>query len=134
MCLWQILYAYCICIYMQMYKSMSSQVVLVVKNPPVNAGDIRDVGSVPGLGRKWVLQGSVPWRRKWRPTSVFLPENFHGQRGLVGYNQYGCKELDMTERLSLHISHIYTHVPIYIYVSICVYLCIHTHICFIKGY
>ena len=34
-----------------MYKSMSSQVVLVVKNPPVNAGDIRDVGSVPGLGR-----------------------------------------------------------------------------------
>ena len=24
---------------------------LVVKNPPANAGDIRDVGSVPGLGR-----------------------------------------------------------------------------------
>ena len=30
---------------------MSSQAVLVVKNLPVNAGDIRDVGSVPGLGR-----------------------------------------------------------------------------------
>ena len=28
-----------------------SQVVLVVKNPPVNAGDIRDAGSVPGSGR-----------------------------------------------------------------------------------
>ena len=26
-------------------------VVLVVKNLPANAGDIRDVGSVPGLGR-----------------------------------------------------------------------------------
>ena len=25
--------------------------VLVVKNPPVNAGDIRDAGSIPGLGR-----------------------------------------------------------------------------------
>ena len=25
--------------------------VLVIKNPPVNAGDIRDIGSVPGLGR-----------------------------------------------------------------------------------
>ena len=25
--------------------------VLVAKNPPANAGDIRDVGSVPGLGR-----------------------------------------------------------------------------------
>ena len=24
---------------------------LVVKNPPANAGDIRDLGSVPGLGR-----------------------------------------------------------------------------------
>ena len=28
-----------------------SQVMLVVKNPPVNAGDIRDSGSIPGLGR-----------------------------------------------------------------------------------
>ena len=25
--------------------------VLVVKNPPANKGDVRDVGSVPGLGR-----------------------------------------------------------------------------------
>ena len=25
--------------------------VLVVKNPPANAGDARDVGSIPGLGR-----------------------------------------------------------------------------------
>ena len=29
----------------------ASQVALVVKNPPANAGDIRDVGSIPGLGR-----------------------------------------------------------------------------------
>ena len=29
----------------------ASQVVLVVKNPPANAGDIRDVGSIPGSGR-----------------------------------------------------------------------------------
>ena len=28
-----------------------SQVVLVVKNPPANAGDARDVGSIPGSGR-----------------------------------------------------------------------------------
>ena len=25
--------------------------VLVVKNPPANAGDIRDMGSIPGWGR-----------------------------------------------------------------------------------
>ena len=29
----------------------ASQVALVVKNLPANAGDIRDVGSIPGLGR-----------------------------------------------------------------------------------
>ena len=29
----------------------ASQVVLVVKNLPANAGDIRDMGSTPGLGR-----------------------------------------------------------------------------------
>ena len=29
----------------------SSQVVLVAKSPPSNAGDIRDAGSIPGLGR-----------------------------------------------------------------------------------
>ena len=27
-----------------------SQVALVVKNPPVNRGDLRDTGSIPGLG------------------------------------------------------------------------------------
>ena len=26
-------------------------VALVVKNPPANAGDLRDVGSIPGSGR-----------------------------------------------------------------------------------
>ena len=29
----------------------ASQVALVVKNPPANAGDISDAGSIPGLGR-----------------------------------------------------------------------------------
>ena len=30
---------------------MTSQVALEVKNPPANAGDIREMGSIPGLGR-----------------------------------------------------------------------------------
>ena len=34
-----------------MFKSRASQVVLVVKNPPANAGDRRDMGSIPGSGR-----------------------------------------------------------------------------------
>ena len=32
-------------------KHGASQVALMVKNPPANAGDTRDVGSIPGLGR-----------------------------------------------------------------------------------
>ena len=47
----------------------------------------------------WV--GKIPWRREWLPTPVFLPGEFHGQRSLVGYGPWGCKELDMTERLTL---------------------------------
>ena len=31
--------------------SGASQVALVVKNPPANAGDVRDMGAVPGSGR-----------------------------------------------------------------------------------
>ena len=43
----------------------------------------------------WV--GKTLWRRKWQPTPVCLPGKFHGQRSLVGYSPYGCKELDTTE-------------------------------------
>ena len=28
----------------------------------------------------------IPWRRKWQPTPVFLPEKVHGQRSLEGYS------------------------------------------------
>ena len=28
----------------------------------------------------WV--GKIPWRREWRPTPVFLPGEFHGQRSM----------------------------------------------------
>ena len=68
----------------------ASQVVPVVNNPPANARDIRDPSSIPGSGR-------FPWRRKWQPTSVFLHREAHGQRSLVGYSPWGCKESDTTE-------------------------------------
>ena len=32
-------------------KRWASQVALVAKNPPANAGDIRDMGLIPGSGR-----------------------------------------------------------------------------------
>ena len=28
----------------------------------------------------------ICWRRKWQPTPVFLPGEFHGQRRLEGYS------------------------------------------------
>jgi len=34
--------------------------------------------------KPWV--GKIPWRRKWQPTSVFLPGKSHGQRSLEGYS------------------------------------------------
>ena len=35
----------------QAYLVKTSQVALVIKNPPVNAGDLRDASLIPGLGR-----------------------------------------------------------------------------------
>ena len=54
----------------------ASQVVLEVNNRPASAGDTRETGSIPG---------SIPWRRKWQPTPLFLPGESHGQRSLAGY-------------------------------------------------
>ena len=79
-------------------SSRASQVGLVVKNLPANAGDTRDSGWIPRSGRS-------PWSRKWQSTPIFLPGKSHGQRSLVGYSLWGRKELDTTEWLSIHVRH-----------------------------
>ena len=56
----------------------ASQVALAVKNPPVSAGDIRDTGLNPGLGRSLGGEHSNPFHS--------CLENPHGQRSLAGYN------------------------------------------------
>ena len=38
----------------------------MVKNPPANAGKVRDVDWIPGSRRPL-------WRKEWQPTAVFLP-------------------------------------------------------------
>ena len=48
-----------------------------VKTLPVNAGDIRDPGLIPG---------NIAWGRKWQTTPVILPVEFHGQGSLGGYS------------------------------------------------
>ena len=67
--------------------------MLIVKNPPANAGDVRDMDLIPGSGRS-------PWRRAWQPTPVVSPRESVGQRPLAGYSPGGCKESDMTEQLN----------------------------------
>ena len=64
----------------------ASQVALVVKNLPANAGD-------------WVqpVCWEDLWRRKWYPIPIFLPGEPHVQSSLVGYSPRGCKESDTTE-------------------------------------
>ena len=62
--------------------------------------------------------GSIPWRRNWELTPVYLPGKSHGQRSLVGYSPWGHREPDMTYQLNsksnVHIYIIYMHLHIYI--------------------
>ena len=45
------------------------------------------------------LISELLWRRKWQPTTVFLPGKSHGWRSLTGYSPWGRKESDTTEPL-----------------------------------
>ena len=38
-----------------------------------------------------VLPMNTQWRRKWQPTPVILPGEFHEQRSLAGYSPWGCR-------------------------------------------
>ena len=69
----------------------ASQVALGVKNPPANAGDIKDVGAIPGSGRP-------PGGGHGNPLQYPCLENPMDRAALwaVG-SAWGHKELDMTE-------------------------------------
>ena len=62
----------------------------MIKNPPANAGDLRDVGSIPESGR-------CPGGGHGNPFQYSCLENLHGQRRPVGYSLPGHKESDTTE-------------------------------------
>ena len=49
------------------------------------------------------------WRQQWRPTPVFLPGEFHGQRSLAGDCPWGHKELDMTENIHAVLFWVLSH-------------------------
>ena len=55
-----------------------------------SACNAEDLGSIPGLGRS-------PGGEHGNPFQYSCLENPHGQRSLVGYSLWGCKELGTTE-------------------------------------
>ena len=57
----------------------------------------------------------MPWRRKRQPTAVFLLGKSHGQRALVVYSLWGCKELDMTEATECARARTHTHTHTHTY-------------------
>ena len=82
------------------FPLVASPVAQMVKHLPAMQG--------PGFN-PWVRK--MPWRGKWLPTPVFLPGEFHSQRNLVGYRTWDRKESDMTERLTLSLSHSFPFFP-----------------------
>ena len=56
----------------------ASQVALVVKNPPANAGILREAGSILG--------GKDPLEEGMATHSNILAWRSHGQRSLAGYS------------------------------------------------
>ena len=59
-----------------------------------SAHNVGDLGLIPGLGRS-------PGGGHGNPLQYFCLENPHGQKSLVGFSLWGCKELDMNEGFSL---------------------------------
>ena len=78
------------------WEVRASQVALVGKNPPVNAGEARDAGSIPGLG-------SSPGEGHGNPLQWFWPGESRGQKSLVGYSLCGHQVSGMTESLSTSV-------------------------------
>ena len=69
------------------FSPWATQVALVVKNLPANAGDVRDMGSIPGSGRS-------PGGGHGNPVQYSCLQNLHWPRSLAGCNPYGHIESD----------------------------------------
>ena len=70
-------------------RNGSSQVALVIKNPPANAGDAKDSGSIPGSGRS-------PGEINGNPPQYSCLEN-PMDRGAWQATFHGVTESDTTE-------------------------------------
>ena len=60
------------------------------------------VTNLPAVQETWVqsLGQEDPLEKKQQPIPVFLPGELYRQRSLAGYSPWGCKQSNMTERLT----------------------------------
>ena len=61
------------------------------------------VKNLPAMWETWIQSLGLEdlLEREWLPTPVFLPGEYHGQRGAWGWRSpWGCKELDKTGQLN----------------------------------
>ena len=72
--------------------NLSGFAALLVKNPPANAGDARDMGWIPGSGRSPGVGNGHPLQYSWL-------ENSMDREAWWATGPGGCKELDMTEHV-----------------------------------
>ena len=83
----------CVC---NIYMHRTSQVALVEKNRPVNAGDARDAILIPGLGRS-------PEVGNGNPFQYSCMENSMDRGAWWAKSPRSYKELDMTKQLSTYM-------------------------------
>ena len=74
----------------------ASQMAQPGKESACHCRRLRKLGFSP-----WVRK--FPWRRKWQPNAVFLPEKFHRQKSPVGHSLKDGKESDMTEHSTVSV-------------------------------
>ena len=83
------------CFYLFILKTRASQVAIMVKNQPANAGDIRNVSSTPGSGRSPGGGNDNPLQDSCLGNPM--------DRGVWWATAHGgSKESDMTEVTSMH--------------------------------
>ena len=67
----------------------------MAKNPPANAGEVRDRSLIPGSGR-------YPGGRNDNPLQYSCMENPMDREAWRATVPLGCKESNMTDQLSVH--------------------------------
>ena len=77
----------------KLYAQLRTLQWLSSKESDCNTGDARDASS-------GILDGEDPLEEKMATHSSILAWKIHGQRSLVGYSPWGCKESDTTYRLN----------------------------------